>query len=515
MQTTGYSDHQVFLQQPDKYRGKTANFVYHRFELMNISRYISFILVILGLLATGCEVEDDNRVPDDIAVNNFIWKGLNLYYLWQENVPNLADSRFSNQSELNQFLYSYPDANQLFQQLLYRPKSLFPAPGEAIDRFSVLFSDYNELEGILAGTTKNNGAEFALYYRDNSQNAIFGVVRYVLPNSDAFAKNIRRGDIFYAIDGIPLTKDNYNTLLNRDTYTMYFADYDGGTISPNGQMVTLTKNLISENPVYLNTVINEESHRIGYLMYNGFYPAYESQLNDAFASLRAQAITDLVLDLRYNSGGSVATATRLAGMITGQFKGQIFAKEQWNSKLEDYYNSTNPATLLNLFTDRLGNGNPISSLQLTTIYVLTTKSSASASELLINGLKPYINVIQIGDTTAGKNVGSITLYDSPNFSKTSSNPKHRYAMQPIVLKIANKLGFSDYTNGLEPTISFPEDFGQMGVLGQPTEPLLQAAINRIIGTGRMEPVRKVRHFKSFPDTRQSAILKSEMYVDVP
>ena len=112
-------------------------------------------------------------------------------------------------------------------------------------------------------------------------------------------------------------------------------------------------------------------------MYNGFYPNYESQLNAAFGNLKAQNITELVLDLRYNSGGSVATATRLASMITGQFQNQIFAKEQWNAKIEDYYNASNPSGLFNLFTTKLGNNETISSLNLTKIYILTTKSTAS------------------------------------------------------------------------------------------------------------------------------------------
>ena len=365
----------------------------------------------------NCEVQDDNKVPEDIAINNFIWKGLNLYYLWQPEVSNLADDRFGNQSELNNFLYSFSQPNELFQQLLNKPRSLYPNPGEAIDRFSVIFSDYNQLEGILSGTTKNNGADFGLFYKDASETAVFGVVRYILPNSDAALKNVQRGAIFYAINGQPLTKDNYRSLLSDDSYTMNFANYDSGNITPNGQSVTLNKSIISENPVYLTTVINSGIHKIGYLMYNGFYPNYESQLNAAFSNLKSQGITQLVLDLRYNSGGSVATATRLASLITGQFTNQVFAKEQWNAKLEDYYNSTNPSNLLNLFTNKLGNNETLSSLNFNKIYILTTKSSASASELVINGLKPYINVVQIGDVTTGKNVGSITLYDSPNFSK--------------------------------------------------------------------------------------------------
>ena len=475
--------------------------------------YNFLLLVSLVFALQSCEVQDDNKVPEDIAINNFVWKGLNLYYLWQSDVANLADDRFANQSDLNTFLYGFPQPENLFQQLLNKPRSLYPNPGEAIDRFSVIFSDYNQLEGILSGTTENNGADFALYFKDASQTSVFGVVRYILPNSDAALKDVQRGAIFYAINGTALTKENYNALLNNDSYTMNFADYDSGNITPNGQSVSLTKSVISENPVYLTSVINSGAHKIGYLMYNGFYPNYESQLNAAFSNLKSQGITELVLDLRYNSGGSVATATRLASLITGQFTNQIFAKEQWNAKLEDYYNSTNPSTLLNLFTNKLGNNETLSSLNLNKVYILTTKSSASASELVINGLKPYINVVQIGDVTTGKNVGSVTLYDSPSFSKTGSSTKHRYAMQPIVLKIVNKVGFGDYINGLKPTIELKEDFGNLGFLGDTYEPLLNAAINTIVGSGRPLVQKRIRNFDALQDNSTIARLKSEMYVD--
>ena len=236
-------------------------------------------------------------------------------------------------------------------------------------------------------------------------------------------------------------------------------------------------------------------------------------MNTAFGTLKSQGITELVLDLRYNGGGSIATATRLASMITGQFNNQVFAKEQWNTKLEDYYNSTNPSTLLNLFTNKLGNNEGLSSLNLTKVYILTTKSSASASELVINGLKPYIEVIQIGDVTTGKNVGSVTLYDSPSFSKTNVNSKHRYAMQPIVLKIVNKVGFGDYINGLEPTLLLKEDFGNLGILGDSNEPLLQLAINTIMGSGRPMSQDRIRSFEKLQDNSIVGRLKNEMYVD--
>src|SRR5690606_13423793 len=128
---------------------------------------------------------------------------------------------------------------------------------------------------------------------------------------------------------------------------------------------------------------------------------------------------------------------------------------------------------------QLSSGVTLNHLNLDKIYILTTESTASASELVINGLKPYINVIQIGTTTVGKNVGSITLYDSPSFSRDGRSDKHFYAMQPIVLKTINAAGFGDYFNGLPPDVTVPEHIGNLGTLGSPSETLLSAALDQI------------------------------------
>jgi len=473
--------------------------------------YTFLILFILTAFSIqGCDDFDDHEIPDDIKVNDFIWKGLNQYYLWQADVPDLADSRFTDQLDLNNFLRGYSEPENLFQHLLNKPISQFPRE-QAIDRFSVIFSDYTLLEGILSGTTKNNGADYGLYAKTNSGNDIYGVIRYILPNSDAASKDIHRGDLFYAVNGTPLTRQNYSELLANETYTLNLADYNSGNFTPNGRSVTLTKSVISENPVYLSKVINSGSHKIGYLMYNGFYPNYETQLNDAFGQLKAAGITDFVLDLRYNSGGSVETATHLASMITGQFGGQVFAKEQWNAKVEDYYASHNPENLHNYFGNRINTGAAINTLEMNKIYVLTTASTASASELVINGLAPYITVIQIGDTTIGKNVGSITMYDSPTFSKKDISSKHRYAMQPLVLKIVNKNGFGDYVQGLQPNFKFKENLDNLGVLGDANEPYLNTAILKITGAGKQLPQNPEQVFDNFKDSKSILPFGTDMY----
>ena len=471
---------------------------------------IIFFLVVFGF--QSCQDNDDIGAPAYLEVNDFIWKGLNLYYLWQADVPNLADDKFKTQTQLNIFLSGYPQPENLFESLLYKPASLNPA-AEAVDRFSWIVDDYLELEGQLQGTTNNNGVDYILYKRENSDE-IFGVVRYIIANSDASTKNIKRGDFFTGVNGTQLSLSNYQALLfgSNNDYTLNLADYNGGAITPNGKTVALTKTILDENPILVNKVIVSGSHKIGYLMYNGFYANYDTQLNNAFGALKSQGITDLVLDLRYNSGGSIQTATRLASMITGQFTGQVFAKQQWNDKIESYFAANDPESLKNLFTDKMGT-TAINSVGMTKIYILTSTNTASASELVINGLKPHIGVVQIGDVTKGKNVGSVTLYDSPTFGKEKRNPNHRYAMQPIVLKIVNSAGFGDYQSGLDPNFTLKETVSNLDVLGSTTEPLLSLAIGKITGTARMKQSTPGIQFEYFNDSKSINGIQNQMYLD--
>ena len=221
-------------------------------------------------------------------------------------------------------------------------------------------------------------------------------------------------------------------------------------------------------------------------MYNQFSSSFDKELNSAFLNFKNENITDLIVDLRYNGGGSVRTATYLSAMITGQFNGQVFSKQIWNDKvLED----NSPEDFVNRFTDQINNGTvteSINSLNLPRIYFIVTGNSASASELVINCLSAYIDVQLVGTKTVGKQVGSITLYDADNFRKNGPNfnTNHTYAMQPIVLEIKNKDNQNEingYTPGIElPGIELEEDFGNLGVLGERSDPLLDRTIQYIV-----------------------------------
>ncbi|WP_125723459.1 S41 family peptidase [Flavobacterium ustbae] len=468
------------------------------------------LLLLFAFILQSCEDNDDAASPADTQVNSFIWKGLNQVYLWQADVPNLADTRFATENDLNNFLRGYSQPEDLFEDLLYKPVSKYP--NDAIDRFSWIVDDYTVLEQELSGVTKNNGVDFRLSRVASGSNDVVGYVRYILPNSDASTKAIKRGDLFTSVNGVKLTVSNYQELLlNQDSYTLNLADFNENGYVLNGRSVALTKSVLEENPILINKVITSGSHKIGYLMYNGFYPGYDDKLNQAFGELKSQGVTDLVLDLRYNGGGAITSSIRLSSMITGQFDNQVFAKTQFNTKLMKDFTADDLEDLNYRFVNNI-DGKVLNSLNLSTVYILTTESTASASELVINGLKPYINVVQIGETTTGKNVGSYTIYDSETlFTKKGINPNHKYAMQPLILKISNSAGFGDYTQGLQPTYQQTEYIDTFGVLGEASEPLLNLAISKITGSAAKRTLNSGPELPYLTDSKILNGLRHGMY----
>lgn len=471
-------------------------------------KFIRFAFVLsLFILLNSCSKNEN--ISSDVEVQNFVWKGLNAYYLWQGEVTDLSDRRFSADQQLNSYLKGFSDPANLFDNLLYRK-------GE-IDKFSWIVDDYIALENSFQGITETTGMEFGLRLFENDETKVYGYVRYVLPNSDAAIKGITRGMLFTEVNGTALTPSNFRSLLfsNSNNYTIHLADYNGGNPTTNSNTITLDKAPLTENPVHKTAIFTEGTKKIGYLMYNAFTVNFDDELNTEFANFKNQEITDLVIDLRYNGGGSVRSATYLASMITGQYNDQLFSKEQWNSKVDAAVNQSN---FINNFTDQINNGvvnQPINSLGLENIYFITTGSSASASELVINGLIPYINVKTVGSKTFGKYVGSITLYDSPSFTKSNVNPNHNWAMQPIVLEIINKDGNND-KDGFEPTVPLNEDYGNLGVLGDRNEPLLDRTITLIVtgarGISKSRDILEDR--KNISNSKLHTPTSNNMYVEL-
>ena len=422
------------------------------------------------------ECEERYKGEKYFRIHEFIWTALNDYYLWQEEVPSLADEiKPIGSARYRELIKPYPEPESFFESLKYEQ-----------DKYSLIRSNYEDIENSIKGIDANNGLKFILSRYGSGEN-ILGVVTHILAESDAATKDIKRGDIFTSVDGQNLNLNNYRELLFGDNlnYTLNMADLNNNLLSPNGKNVSLTKTEnFQSNPIQISKIINTGASKIGYLMYNQFAEGFDDDLNNVFSSFKAEQINDLILDLRYNGGGLVRSAVNLAGMITGQFNGEVFAKYLWNKKLMTYFNSDLERFSSQLeinFSESLADGTPINSLNLSRVYIITSGRSASSSELVINGLSPYINVIQVGDNTYGKNVGGpAALYDYIDNDGTK-HPNHTYAIYCMTFYSANSNDFYDYADGLAPQeeLKLKEDLANMGTLGDNSDPLLALTIQHI------------------------------------
>ncbi len=420
-----------------------------------------FLILLAFPLFFACEDEVTDPDDDDdestetvitsaqkkyIQVNGWIWEEMDLWYLWNDMLPEKKSSIEVPQDYFSDLLYSK-------------------------DSWSYLAEDYKTWINSLQGISKSLGYSLALYYKDSGQKAIIAVVEFVYPNTPAALAGIKRGDIIGKINGTELFIGNYYDLLF-DTETADITLLDDNYEYADTSFHVVAEE-IEENPILHYEVIDIESKKIGYLVYVGYISNFNEQLNLALAEFKNANIEELVLDLRYNPGGDLGAAVELCSSIAPESvvdNNEILVKYQWNTDLQAYFVQSAVSDpdwndqLRILFDHSVEN-----KLNLNKLYVLTTGGTASASELTITGLDPYMEVIKIGETTHGKYAASITIPDEDSL----------WAMQPIVLKYANALGVTDFVNGFTPDYVVNDmldyEFGDLD------DPMLKKAVELILG----------------------------------
>ena len=443
-----------------------------------------------SLLLASCSKDDDRdevTIPTtDVTVQDFVWKGLNSWYYWQKDVPKLADAFAANTTDYQNFLKGNA-ADDLFYSLLYN----YPTT----DRYSWIVDDVDALLQSFSGVSKSSGFDFNAFYKDGGSTNLVALVNYVVPNSPADKAGVKRGDVISGVNGGALTISNYMKLLDEQftvTISENVAITAAGVVTSGTQKsLTIQSVTLEENPVAFYKTLTYDSKKVGYLVYNGFQSNYNDELNEAFGKMKQDGVTDLVLDLRYNGGGSVASAVALGQMITGQFTGKDFVKMEFNSK-HSQYNSTDKLvekvpvySFVNGQNQKTGE-QTANSLKLSKVYVLTSSGTASASELTISGLQPYIDVVTIGGETYGKFVGSITLYDDRRddfLNYDNKNKTHKYAMQPITFAYYNGNKDPHPAKGIVPNfaINSYSYFGTIKEFGNTSDPALAQALELIVG----------------------------------
>ncbi|MBN1388119.1 MAG: hypothetical protein JW965_06705 [Bacteroidales bacterium] len=486
---------------------------------------IILLLSLISLLGTSaCEkdIPPENNEPvveDPDEISLFIYEGLKDVYLWYDKVDKLKSGYFDTTDDFYTYLNNFgTDYESLFYDLLYQYGT--------IDKWSWIVDDWEELENSFAGISTSMGYDFRLVQIGQTSD-IFGFVRYVIPDSPADDVGLERGNLFLKVNGQQLTVNNYmDLLINNESYYLTLATISGNTIYEGNNTEVMNAVVLQENPVHYYDILDVGGVPTGYLVYNAFTSDFDIQLNETFEYFKNQGVGRLILDLRYNGGGSIQTAIYLASMIYSTDDSKIFTVSEWNDKYNAYWKATYGEDVLNYyFTDIIEETEttvetPISSLGLTELYVITSKSTASASELVINGLEPYFDVKLIGKNTTGKYVGSITVKDYNN--QGILNTSHKWALQPIVLKLTNADGDPvdvadpNYVNGLPPDFEAAEDYTNLFPFGDENEPLLQATINYILGTksARAEPALvEGIDYKVVADSRDFKPLSREMYLE--
>ena len=431
---------------------------------MNMTKHYFLLIACIASLFFSCE-DNDNSRSSNRSVNRWIYNEMSFVYLWNNEMTRKPNYDLSPET--------------FFETLLYKR-------GERTgDRFSWIQENYVDLLNSMQGITPYDiGFEYVLY-SFMAPYDYFCQIAYVKPNTDAERIGLKRGDIFVKVNDVALNSTNWRNVFSSSQTTAKITFLDMETGETTEKFVQKMVNY-AENPVFFDNIYEVGGHKIGYLVYNFFASgvnnednSYDRELNEVFGHFKSAGITELVLDLRYNNGGSMNSAVLLGSMIVPDLNpNNVFVKLEFNAFLQkELVNEYGEDILIDKLIDRLETGETVNNVgnSIQKLYVLTGNWTASASELVINSLEPYMpgKIFLIGTNTVGKNVGSISIYEE-------DNDKNKWGMQPIILRYFNKEGTADFLNGFVPDIE-EKDRREKLPLGDPDEVMLSIAINHITG----------------------------------
>lgn len=383
------------------------------------------LLLMPVVIALSCEERHEEDTVDKI--NREIYSIMNDVYLWYTNVPDVDPTSYSSPYDLlDDLIYTVND----------RWSSLY-----TVDEFESYFEEGTMVGyGFLPGLDGEGKIRIAMLYR----------------NTEMFNNGVRRGWTIEKINGSVLTADNYNTLVGPSTAGLQrsfeFTNNEGNPVT-----LTLTKAEISLTPVLYYDTLIFSGKKIGYLVFQDFIETAFDELDEAFDFFVAEQIDEIIVDLRYNGGGRNDVAEYLGGLLIGRNYGDMpFVKMYFNKRYSIFDTTYNiPA-------------NP-SGINVSRVFFIGTENTASASELVINGIDPYIPSVLAGETTHGKPVGMISFYLEED----------DYVLLPITFKYANAEDEGDFYEGLQPSIPVADDITKD--FGDPEEGALAAILNYISG----------------------------------
>ncbi|MBX2953040.1 MAG: PDZ domain-containing protein [Leadbetterella sp.] len=385
--------------------------------------------------------------------NTWIYQQMTINYLWADNMPD--------EDSTNKAL----EPLDYFNSLLNKEK----------DRYSYAKNTYGEIADYWNGQLESYGFR---YKRLTDSSGYKMAVSLVLKGSPAEEAGLKRGDIITRMDGDAPTAGNTTALLERKS-----AAFTVLTPEDSVKTLTITKRKFQVDPLQMAKIIEWQGKKVGYLVYTQFLFNYEPETRKIFQYFKDNKIDEMVLDLRFNPGGVTPNAEVMASLLAPDLGNTVeLFHGLTNSYLAKQAQQNGTASENGrYFTNETSNLSKLSRL-----FVITSKSSASSSELVINCLRPYRPVFTVGGNTYGKNVISIVLADETG--------KYPFTIMPAWMSILNVNNESTYGNkdGIPANYPVEEDILPYRPLGDPSETLLGAALKAISGPAPESKARKAR-----------------------
>ena len=408
---------------------------------------IKRVLYILVLLAVACtqpgfpDIDNPQQggSANDRKIIDYIDQRLSQEYYWLDEVEE-KQSRFNRNLKWENYL----DAS-LAMLSTNSDDGYINSKGQRVF-YSYIRKSNSTTRATVAGF--GIGLHYTIAVID-SENQHYGfVVEKVYPDSPAERAGVLRGDVITMIGNSYINPSNYATRFNSiEQNTASSLELKLRRQSDNTTHdVELTKASYSETPVIYSDVIEVENQKIGYLAYTSFVGEYDEELLNAIREIKAQGATDLVLDLRCNSGGSVLSAVKLcSALLPIDYEGRVLCHLERNKR----------NTVVQKQADYLvENSGEI--LRLERLYVICSDYTASASELVVMGLRGLdFPVMLIGSQTEGKNCGMDVT------TRTISNTTVEFA--PITFMCFNAKGNGDWGEGIVPDIDLTTEDNEYGV----------------------------------------------------
>ncbi|MBQ9660215.1 MAG: peptidase S41 [Bacteroidales bacterium] len=414
-------------------------------------------------------------------VNTFAYNMMNLYYLWKKEIASGLE-KWKQTDE--------PVAKVL--ELRYKD-----AAGNDIDRWTTVIDDFESFYGSVTGESSGTyGFDLTLMYYDESHKQIVAVVTYTYADSPAREAGLKRGDVIMEVNGKTMTPSNYVDLVNK-------AIFDSKSLKltlMDGKSVSMQAREMYEDPVLLSKVFDcGGGRKAGYLVYTSFTMESYKALTEACRAFRAEGISDLILDLRYNGGGFARAEQILASLIGPEdevLAGSVLATEVFNEDLTEYYKSKEIDTKTYFATEYDFSVNDKNykfstkgaNAKAGKLYVIISSGTASASEALVCDLSPYMDVTLIGSQSHGKYCSGLPLeavefYEdyAEELGKTEAAAGKKYAenwgLYVMYSRFADKNGETlCMPDGLKPDVEADDKPSEPYQLGDPSEAMLAKAL---------------------------------------